>query len=141
MERKFTVKMFTFQFFTLFSSLFYVAFFLGRYSCHPSGCLTDLFIQMAVIMLLKQTLNNIFEFIVPWLRNCLRRKTAKKLQRKCGQCYRKACHNNQGQYDACDICKLRDWLYNYHLAHTDAFSLFNEFFEMGRSTFSPWHHT
>lgn len=33
--------------------------------CHPSGCLTDLFIQMAVIMLLKQTLNNIFEFTVP----------------------------------------------------------------------------
>lgn len=30
-ERSFTVKMFTFQFFTLFSSLFYVAFFLGRY--------------------------------------------------------------------------------------------------------------
>ncbi|KAG7235317.1 hypothetical protein INR49_002782, partial [Caranx melampygus] len=28
-ERSFTVKMFTFQFFTLFSSLFYVAFFLG----------------------------------------------------------------------------------------------------------------
>ncbi|KAJ4947857.1 hypothetical protein JOQ06_009888, partial [Pogonophryne albipinna] len=28
-ERNFTVKMFTFQFFTLFSSLFYVAFFLG----------------------------------------------------------------------------------------------------------------
>lgn len=31
-ERSFTVKMFTFQFFTLFSSLFYVAFFLGRYT-------------------------------------------------------------------------------------------------------------
>lgn len=30
-ERSFTVKMFTFQFFTLFSSLIYVAFFLGRY--------------------------------------------------------------------------------------------------------------
>lgn len=29
-ERSFTVKMFTFQFFTLFSSLIYVAFFLGR---------------------------------------------------------------------------------------------------------------
>uniref|UniRef100_A0A672FCC7 Anoctamin n=1 Tax=Salarias fasciatus TaxID=181472 RepID=A0A672FCC7_SALFA len=79
--QSFTVKMFTFQFFTLFSSLFYVAFFLGRINghpgnyvrlagfrleeCHPSGCLTDLFIQMAVIMLLKQTLNNIFEFTVP----------------------------------------------------------------------------
>uniref|UniRef100_A0A3Q3WXG4 Anoctamin n=1 Tax=Mola mola TaxID=94237 RepID=A0A3Q3WXG4_MOLML len=140
-ERSFTVKMFTFQFFTLFSSLFYVAFFLGRINghpgnymriagwrleeCHPSGCLTDLFIQMAVIMLLKQTLNNIFEFTVPWLKNYLSRKTAKKLQRKCGQCYRKACH-----VEPCESCKLRDWLHNYHLANTDAFTLFNEFLEM-----------
>ncbi|XP_034437419.1 anoctamin-9-like isoform X3 [Hippoglossus hippoglossus] len=145
-ERSFTVKMFTFQFFTLFSSLFYVAFFLGRINghpgnyvriarwrleeCHPSGCLTDLFIQMAVIMLLKQILNNIFEFTVPWLKSCLSRNTAKKLERKCGQCYRKACHDVQGSVEPCDICKLRDWLRNYHLANTDAFGLFNEFLEM-----------
>lgn len=37
-ERSFTVKMFTFQFFTLFSSLFYVAFFLGRYSQQRDNC-------------------------------------------------------------------------------------------------------
>nr|XP_046241153.1 anoctamin-9-like isoform X2 [Scatophagus argus] len=145
-ERSFTVKMFTFQFFTLFSSLFYVAFFLGRINghpgnyvriagwrleeCHPSGCLTDLFIQMAVIMLLKQTLNNIFEFTVPWLKSCVSRNTAKKLQRKCGHCYRKACRDEEGRVEPCDICKLRDWLRNYHLANTDAFSLFNEFLEM-----------
>ncbi|XP_050934137.1 anoctamin-9 isoform X2 [Lates calcarifer] len=145
-ERSFTVKMFTFQFFTLFSSLFYVAFFLGRINghpgnyvriarwrleeCHPSGCLTDLFIQMAVIMLLKQTLNNIFEFTVPWLKSCLSRKSAKKLERKCGHCYRKTCRDEQGHVEPCEICKLRDWLRNYHLADTDAFSLFNEFLEM-----------
>lgn len=145
-ERSFTVKMFTFQFFTLFSSLFYVAFFLGRINghpgnyvriagyrleeCHPSGCLTDLFIQMAVIMLLKQTLNNIFEFTVPWLKSLFNRNTSKKLQRKCGYCYRKACRDDQGRIEPCDICKLRDWLRNYHLANTDAFSLFNEFLEM-----------
>ncbi|XP_028433428.1 anoctamin-9 isoform X2 [Perca flavescens] len=145
-ERSFTVKMFTFQFFTLFSSLFYVAFFLGRINghpgnyvriagwrleeCHPSGCLTDLFIQMAVIMLLKQTLNNIFEFTGPWLKNCLSRNHAKKLERKCGHCYRKACRDEQGRVEPCDICKLRDWLRNYHLANTDAFSLFNEYLEM-----------
>uniref|UniRef100_A0A8C5C9N9 Anoctamin n=1 Tax=Gadus morhua TaxID=8049 RepID=A0A8C5C9N9_GADMO len=86
-EKSFTVKMFTFQFFTYFSSLFYVAFFLGRinghpgrYSriagkwrleeCHPSGCLTDLFIQMAIIMTLKQTISNVFEFTVPGAELC-----------------------------------------------------------------------
>uniref|UniRef100_A0A3Q4M1E7 Anoctamin n=1 Tax=Neolamprologus brichardi TaxID=32507 RepID=A0A3Q4M1E7_NEOBR len=65
--------------------------------CHPSGCLTDLFIQMAVIMLLKQTLNNIVEFTVPWCKRLVSEKA---------------------------------WLRNYHLASTDAFSLFNEFLEM-----------
>uniref|UniRef100_A0A667WRK1 Anoctamin n=1 Tax=Myripristis murdjan TaxID=586833 RepID=A0A667WRK1_9TELE len=146
-ERSFTVKMFTFQFFTLFSSLFYVAFFLGRINgypgnyvriagrwrleeCHPSGCLTDLFIQMAVIMLLKQILNNIFEFTVPWLKSFCRRNTAKKLERKCGRCYRKACRDETGTVEPCEVCKLRDWLRNYHLADINAFSLFNEFLEM-----------
>uniref|UniRef100_A0A673XTF4 Anoctamin n=1 Tax=Salmo trutta TaxID=8032 RepID=A0A673XTF4_SALTR len=127
-ERSFTVKMFTFQFFTLFSSLIYVAFFLGRINgrpgsyvrisgkwrleeCHPSGCLTDLFIQMAVIMLLKQTLNNIFE--------------------KCGHCYKNACREEEKMgRDPCDICKLRDWLRNYDLNDVNFFSLFNEFLEM-----------
>ena len=33
--------------------------------CHPSGCLTDLFIQMAIIMVLKQTVSNVFEFAGP----------------------------------------------------------------------------
>ncbi|KAM4743800.1 anoctamin-9 isoform 2-T2 [Anableps anableps] len=145
-ERSFTLKMFTFQFFTLFSSLFYVAFFLGRINghpknyvrlagqrleeCHPSGCLTDLFIQMAVIMLLKQTLNNVVEFTVPWVKSFVRRKTANRLKRKCGHCYKKSCRDNQGRVEACDTCKIQDWLKNYHLGNTDAFSLFNEFLEM-----------
>ncbi|XP_028812205.1 anoctamin-9 isoform X2 [Denticeps clupeoides] len=143
LEKSFTVKMFTFQFFTLFSSLIYIAFFLGRINgypgnyvrlagkwrleeCHPSGCLTDLFIQMAVILVLKQTVNNIFEFAVPWFKRCLKRAKAKKLERKCGHCYRKACRKE----DPCDVCKLRDWIRNYHLNDVNAFSLFNEFLEM-----------
>ncbi|XP_073693179.1 anoctamin-9 [Garra rufa] len=146
-EKLFTVKMFTFQFFTLFSSLFYVAFFLGRINgypgkyvriagewrleeCHPSGCLTDLFIQMAVILLLKQTINNIFEFTVPWLKLCLKRTKAKTMRRKCGNCYRKACREDEGNFDPCDLCKLRNWLENYDLTNVNAFSLFNEFLEM-----------
>ncbi|CAM4523939.1 unnamed protein product [Leuciscus chuanchicus] len=146
-EKRFTVKMFTFQFFTLFSSLFYVAFFLGRINgypgnyvriagkwrleeCHPSGCLTDLFIQMAVILVLKQTINNIFEFTVPWLKLCFRRTKAKPMRRKCGNCYRKACREDDSNFFPCDLCNLRNWLENYDLSDVDAFSLFNEFLEM-----------
>ncbi|XP_022522796.2 anoctamin-9 [Astyanax mexicanus] len=146
-ERSFTVKMFTFQFFTLFSSLIYVAFFLGRINgypgnyvriagnwrleeCHPSGCLTDLFIQMAIILVLKQTISNIFEFAGPWLKLCLKRTVFRKQLRKCGNCYRKACREGGADIEPCDICNLRDWLKNYHLNTVNAFSLFNEFLEM-----------
>uniref|UniRef100_A0A665UQX1 Anoctamin n=1 Tax=Echeneis naucrates TaxID=173247 RepID=A0A665UQX1_ECHNA len=146
-EKSFTVKMFTFQFFTYFSSLFYVAFFLGRINghpggyvrlagkwrleeCHPSGCLTDLFIQMAIIMVLKQTINNIFEFTGPWLSRWLKRRRVKKLQRKCAHCYLK--EESEGKYGAelCENCKLKDWLNNYRLNNVDSFSLFSEFLEM-----------
>ncbi|XP_061630663.1 anoctamin-9 isoform X3 [Phyllopteryx taeniolatus] len=146
-ERSFTVKMFTFQFFTYFSSLFYVAFFLGRINghpghyvriaskwrleeCHPSGCLTDLFIQMAIIMVLKQTISNVFEFTGPWFGKWLKRKRTHKLQRKCAHCYLK--EESQAKHGAalCDNCKLRDWLNNYRLNDVDSFSLFKEFLEM-----------
>ncbi|TNN00211.1 anoctamin-9 isoform X1 [Takifugu flavidus] len=146
-EKSFTVKMFTFQFFTYFSSLFYVAFFLGRINghpggyvriagkwrleeCHPSGCLTDLFIQMAIIMVLKQTISNIFEFTGPWFHRWLRRRRTQKLQRKCAHCYLKDEQEAKDGDELCDNCKLRNWLSNYRLNNVDSFSLFNEFLEM-----------
>ncbi|ROL52765.1 Anoctamin-9 [Anabarilius grahami] len=98
--------------------------------CHPSGCLTDLFIQMAVILVLKQTINNIFEFTVPWLKLCFRRTKAKTIRRKCGNCYRKACREEGSNIYPCDLCNLRNWLENYDLSDVNAFTLFNEFLEM-----------
>ncbi|MGH0157183.1 UNVERIFIED_CONTAM: hypothetical protein FKN15_033160 [Acipenser sinensis] len=129
-ERNFTVKMFTFQFLTLFSSLIYVAFFLGRINgrpgsyvriagiwrleeCHPSGCITDLFIQMAVIMVLKQTLSNVVEFLSPWVSYKIH-----NLQDK----------SPKGGSES--NCIQDSWLRNYHMNEVDAFSLFNEFLEM-----------
>ncbi|KAM4733785.1 anoctamin-9 [Anableps anableps] len=147
-ENSFTVKMFTFQFFTYFSSLFYVAFFLGRINghpgeyvriagqwrleeCHPSGCLTDLFIQMIIIMVLKQTINNVFEYTGPLLYRFLgKRKRQHKLQRKCATCYLKDESELKDGDELCDNCKLRDWHKNYELTDVDSFSLFNEFLEM-----------
>lgn len=146
-ERSFTVKMFIFQFFTLFSSLIYTAFFLGRINghpggyvrisgrwrleeCHPSGCLTDLFIQMSIIMVLKQTFNNIFEFSGPWFKRWIKRKKSQKLKRRCINCYKKECMNASAGSELCDNCKLENLHRNYGLNETDYFSLFNEFLEM-----------
>ncbi|KYO41593.1 anoctamin-9 isoform X1 [Alligator mississippiensis] len=133
-ENNFTVKIFTFQFFTHFSSLIYIAFFLGRINgrpgnyvrvagkwrleeCHPSGCITDLFIQMATIMILKQTLSNVVEYISPWIAYKMR-----KLQVN-------AKSKVQVEQEAEDPCK-EQWLRNYQLNEVNVFSLFNEFLEM-----------
>ncbi|OPJ74219.1 anoctamin-9 [Patagioenas fasciata monilis] len=136
-ENNFTVKIFTFQFFTNFSSLIYIAFFLGRINghpgnyvriagrwrleeCHPSGCITDLFIQMAIIMLLKQSISNVLEFLVPWICHKLRkrRQRPKKRQRMLGE-----------EDEPEDPCK-KQWRRNYDLNEVNIFSLFDEFLEM-----------
>ncbi|XP_072721859.1 anoctamin-9 isoform X2 [Ciconia boyciana] len=136
-ENNFTVKIFTFQFFTNFSSLIYIAFFLGRINghpgnyvriagkwrleeCHPSGCITDLFIQMAIIMLLKQTISNVMEYLIPWIAHKLRKKQQrpKKRSMMLGE-----------DEEVEDPCK-RQWLSNYQLNEVNVFSLFDEFLEM-----------
>lgn len=38
---------------------------LGPPQCHLSGCMMDLFLQMAIIMGLKQTLSNCMEYLGP----------------------------------------------------------------------------
>ncbi|XP_054432815.1 anoctamin-9 [Pteronotus mesoamericanus] len=124
-ESKFTVKFFTLQFFAHFSSLVYVAFILGRINghpgksvrlaglwkleeCHLSGCMMDLFVQMAIIMGLKQTLSNCAEYLGPWL--------ALKYRSMRGR----LSHDPE----------LKDWQRNYRLNPVDTFSLFDEFMEM-----------
>ncbi|XP_045437007.1 anoctamin-9 isoform X1 [Pipistrellus kuhlii] len=124
-ESKFTVKFFTLQFFAHFSSLVYIAFILGRINghpgnsvrlaglwkleeCHLSGCMMDLFVQMAIIMGLKQTLSNCIEYLTPWLAH--------------------KCRSLRGS-EARDP-ELRDWQRNYRLNRVHTFSLFDEFMEM-----------
>ncbi|KAM9278473.1 anoctamin-9 [Morus bassanus] len=136
-ENNFTVKIFTFQFFTNFSSLIYIAFFLGRINghpgnyvriagkwrleeCHPSGCITDLFIQMGIIMLLKQTISSVVEYLAPWIAHKVhkKRQRPKKRRMMLGE-----------EEEAEDPCK-KQWLSNYQLNEVNTFSLFDEFLEM-----------
>ncbi|XP_040528570.1 anoctamin-9 isoform X2 [Gallus gallus] len=136
-ENNFTIKIFIFQFLTNFSSLIYIAFFLGRINghpgnyvriagkwrleeCHPSGCITDLFIQMAIIMMLKQTISNVVEYLVPWLAHKMRKRQKRPKEK----------HLVLGEEEeAEDPCK-KQWLSNYQLNEVNIFSLFDEFLEM-----------
>uniref|UniRef100_A0A0D9RF77 Anoctamin n=1 Tax=Chlorocebus sabaeus TaxID=60711 RepID=A0A0D9RF77_CHLSB len=128
-ESRFTIRFFTLQFFTHFSSLIYIAFILGRINghpgkstrlaglwkleeCHASGCMMDLFLQMAIIMGLKQTLSNCCEYLRPWVSHKFRSLRASL-----------AGHLPQDP-------ELRDWRRNYLLNSVNTFSLFDEFMEM-----------
>ncbi|CAH3144184.1 unnamed protein product [Pocillopora meandrina] len=80
LEDIFSFKMYLFQFVNFYSSLFYIAFFklspgrpaefnrifgFRQEECNPAGCLFELLVQLAVIMVGKQIFNNFIEIIVP----------------------------------------------------------------------------
>ena len=92
-EKSYTLKMFIFQAVNFWSSIFYIAFVKGRGTgtplhytrfggsgsirleeCHPSGCLFDLTMQLAIIMILKQAIGNVMELGVPFFKGYLRKK-------------------------------------------------------------------
>ncbi|XP_057582366.1 anoctamin-9 isoform X10 [Hippopotamus amphibius kiboko] len=131
-ERTFTLRFFILQFFAHFSSLIYIAFILGRINghpgksvrlaglwkleeCHLSGCMMDLFVQMATIMGLKQTLSNCMEYLRPWL-----------------------AHKCRSMRAMSQDPELRHWQHNYRLNPVNTFSLFDEFMEMTISWRSAW---
>ncbi|KAL3228037.1 hypothetical protein MRX96_003967 [Rhipicephalus microplus] len=80
-DNNLTLKVFLFQFVNFYSSIFYIAFFKGRFvgypgkyghllglrneECSGSDCLSELAQQLAVIMVGKQMINNAQEILVP----------------------------------------------------------------------------
>ena len=77
-----TLKVFIFQFSNIFASLFYIAFLKGSFSGYPGnynrifgyrleectgGCLAELSQQLIIIMIGKQIISNMIEFIIPWV--------------------------------------------------------------------------
>uniref|UniRef100_A0A1W7RAZ4 Anoctamin n=1 Tax=Hadrurus spadix TaxID=141984 RepID=A0A1W7RAZ4_9SCOR len=92
-ENHFTFKVFVFQFVNFYSSIFYIAFFKGRFvgypghynklfgirgeTCGNSGCFIELALQLAVIMIGKQMINNAQEIIIPKLKTWWHLKRSK----------------------------------------------------------------
>ncbi|XP_044743761.1 anoctamin-4 isoform X2 [Chrysoperla carnea] len=76
-----TLKIYLLQFVNYYASIFYIAFIKGKYvgypgnyirlfgyrqeECGPGGCLLELCIQLAIIMIGKQAMNTILEMILP----------------------------------------------------------------------------
>ncbi|XP_029013262.1 anoctamin-7 isoform X2 [Betta splendens] len=89
-------KVFIFQFVNFYSSPFYVAFFKGRFvgyptnygtlfgmrneDCGPGGCLIELAEQLFIIMVGKQLINNVQEFILPKVKAWHQKRTFSKVK-------------------------------------------------------------
>uniref|UniRef100_S4R4Z6 Anoctamin n=1 Tax=Petromyzon marinus TaxID=7757 RepID=S4R4Z6_PETMA len=139
-EDAFTFKVFVFQFVNFYSSPFYVAFFKGRFvgypghykkllgtrneDCGPGGCLIELAQQLIIIMVGKQVINNIQEFVFPLTlpppapRSCRRKIKAWLQKRKLAAL--------RGSHVAPESSR---WEEDYELIPCEG--LFEEYLEMG----------
>ncbi|CAH3105191.1 unnamed protein product [Pocillopora meandrina] len=123
LEDIFSFKMYLFQFVNFYSSLFYIAFFKLRavvkensefifmlfWQCNPAGCLFELLVQLAVIMVGKQIFNNFIEIIVPKLQNRWRRRQ---------------------NIETPDLTEYTRWELDYDLTQYPVHGLFYEYLEM-----------
>ncbi|XP_048487974.1 anoctamin-4 isoform X5 [Plutella xylostella] len=130
-EDSYTFKIFFFEFMNFYSSLIYIAFFKGRFYdypgddqarkseffklkgdiCDPAGCLSELCIQLAIIMIGKQSFNNFMELGYPKFHNWWRARSHRAVTR--------------------DLSKPHmAWEQDYHLQDPGRLALFDEYLEM-----------
>ncbi|XP_078530113.1 anoctamin-2 [Lissotriton helveticus] len=99
-EERLVFKAFLLKFVNSYASIFYVAFFKGRFvgrpgsyayifngyrveGCAPGGCLMELCIQLSIIMLGKQLIqNNLFEIGIPKLKKLYRKLKDDRTEQK-----------------------------------------------------------
>ncbi|XP_064628203.1 anoctamin-4-like isoform X2 [Lineus longissimus] len=127
-EDHLTFKMFLFQFVNYYSTIFYIAFFKGRFTgtpgkydysvtgyrgeeCDPAGCMIGLCIQLLIVMVGKQALNNAKELILPIVFNKIRAKKSKKVELQDDNVYTR-------------------WERDFDLASMPDLGLFEEYLEM-----------
>lgn len=82
-DESLTVKIYLFQFVNYYTSIMYIAFLKGKFvgypakynrifgfrqeECNPGGCLMELCIQLAIIMVGQQAFNSIMEMALPFV--------------------------------------------------------------------------
>ncbi|KAM7299868.1 anoctamin-4 [Ixodes scapularis] len=128
-EDSFTFKMFLFTFLNTYSSLIYIAFFKGRFAGHPGkegtlfgysldkcegGCLYEVCVQLAIVMVGKQVINNIQEIGQPLFMNWWRSWRRDRMRREVGD----------------QRSSLSRWEADYNLQPWTTLSLFDEYLEM-----------
>ncbi|XP_014210857.1 anoctamin-5 [Copidosoma floridanum] len=128
-----TLKIYLLEFINYYASIFYIAFFKGKFigrpdaynlifnsrqeECSPGGCLLELCIQLSIIMIGKQIINSIFEMLLPlfykWM-NTIRVS------------FKKSDDTPERRWSR----KHLQWVRDYKLVEWGARSLFPEYLEM-----------
>uniref|UniRef100_A0A3Q3WCA1 Anoctamin n=1 Tax=Mola mola TaxID=94237 RepID=A0A3Q3WCA1_MOLML len=137
-EDMFILKVFIFQFVNFYSSPVYIAFFKGRFigypgnynslfgvrneDCGAGGCLIELAQELLVIMVGKQLINNVQEFICPKLKSWWRkRKISPRLKEEKDE-------EAQGEINEKKEVEVSPWEEDYELLVCEG--LFSEYLEM-----------
>ncbi|XP_064083662.1 anoctamin-1-like isoform X6 [Macrobrachium nipponense] len=123
-----TLKIYLLQFINYYSSIFYIAFFKGKLvgypgdynrvfgsrqeECSPGGCLLELSVQLAIIMVGKQIMNTCMEMVIPLLWKWYNMLTVPETQREAYNCWPR-------------------WAKDFRLVNFDPRGLFPEYLEMG----------
>ncbi|EZA51402.1 Anoctamin-1 [Ooceraea biroi] len=130
-----TLKIYLLEFVNYYASIFYIAFFKGKFvgypgeynrffgfrqeECGPGGCLLELCIQLSIIMIGKQAMNTILEMLFPlfykWMNTLKVHVGMKKLV------------DNDKRYSS---RKHLQWIRDYKLVQWGPRSLFPEYLEM-----------
>ncbi|XP_062141320.1 anoctamin-6 isoform X2 [Drosophila sulfurigaster albostrigata] len=132
-DESLTIKNYVFQFVNYYSSLFYIAFFKGKFvgypskynrifsfrqeECNPGGCLMELCVQLVIIMVGKQAVNAIVEMLIPYLM-----RTAKELNQNYGWFKR---HSEQKL-----VPSTNQFTEDFNLLPAENNSLYAEYLEM-----------
>ncbi|XP_076257406.1 anoctamin-1-like isoform X2 [Rhynchophorus ferrugineus] len=127
------LKIYIFQFVNYYSSIFYIAFFKGKFvgypakynkvfgyrqeECNPGGCLMELTIQLAIIMIGNQAMNTIMEMLIP-------------LGYKMYKTFVVTTGIEKSEADEDIIISCNQWTEDYKLSELESRSLFSEYLEM-----------
>lgn len=129
------LKIYMFQFVNYYSSIFYIAFLKGQFvgypakynrifnkfrqeECNPGGCLMELTLQLAIIMIGKQAINAVTEMLVPLLL-----KMYNSVKVKMGI--------QEASPEEVGIISCNQWTEDYKLSDLQSQSLYSEYLEMG----------
>uniref|UniRef100_A0A1B6JA02 Anoctamin n=2 Tax=Homalodisca liturata TaxID=320908 RepID=A0A1B6JA02_9HEMI len=130
-----TVKIYMFQFVNYYTSIMYIAFLKGKFvgypakynrifgyrqeECNPGGCLMELCIQLAIIMVGQQALNSVLEMVLPFLY-----KWYNTFMLATGL------DSHDSDEDVVDGGVSKQWTEDYKLLDWGDRGLFNEYLEM-----------